>query len=169
MYQPVTKWDDPGIDPLMKFGDTMRRQHLCCSPHLFTINDGDRRLFGVNLAEKSRQCPLINLLNHAFELVVQKVSLQFVRFGILGFVKCLFKKMSMKSEGQRKKCWISGTFSPVFEWGKLSSTMGPQWQNQALELFFFFPNLAEIDAMPPFFFDPMRSHSQRLDWPDIII
>jgi hypothetical protein len=61
-----------------------------------------------------------------------------------------------------------GHFSPAFEWGKLSSTMGPQWQNQALELFFL-PESSRDWCYATVFFDPMRSHSQRLDWLDIII
>ena len=80
----------------------------------FTINDGDRRLFGVNLAEKSHQCPLINLLNHAFELVVQKVSLQFVRFGILGFVKCLFKRCRWRVRVRGKNAGYRALFPSIW-------------------------------------------------------
>lgn len=135
----------------------------------FTINYGDRRLFGVNLAEKSHQCPLINLLNHAFELYSSTESELTIRtFWYLGLCEMFVQKMSMKSEGQRKKMLDIGHFSPAFEWGKLSSTMGPQWQNQALELFFL-PESSRDWCYATVFFDPMRSHSQRLDWLDIII
>ena len=135
MYQPVTKWDDPGIDPLMKFGIQWEGS-ICVALRIFHHKRWWSKVVWSEPCWESHQCPLINLLNHAFELVVQKVSLQFVRFGILGFVK--FLKDVDEEWGSEEKMLDIGHFSPVFEWGKLSSTMGPQWQNQALELFFFF-------------------------------
>lgn len=65
-----------------------------------------------------------------------------------------FWKMSMKSEGQRKKCWISGTFPQYLNGENYRQPWDLNDKTRRLNCFFC-PNLAEIDAMPPFF----RSHA----------
>jgi hypothetical protein len=131
----------------------------------FTINYGDRRLFGVNLAEKSHQCPLINLLNHAFELYSSTESELTIRtFWYLGLCEMFVQKMSMKSEGQRKKMLDIGHFPQHLNGENYRQPWDLNDKTRRLNCFFC-PNLAEIDAMPPFFSIPCdHIHSDWIDW-----
>ena len=167
MYQPVTKWDDPGIDPLMKFGIQWEGS-ICVALRIFHHKRWWSKVVWSEPCWEKSSMSTDQLAKSCIWISSTESELTIRTFWYLGLCEMFVQKMSMKSEGQRKKCWISGTFPQYLNGENYRQPWDLNDKTRRLNCFFL-PESSRDWCYATVFFDPMRSHSQRLDWPDIII